>query len=386
MATSDKKGKITPRIVIIGGGATGTGIARDAAARGYDVVLVDGGELGSGTSGNFHGILHSGARYAVSDPAVAAECFQENQLLRRLIPSAITDTGGMFVALTDEEVAHSHAIMHACAQSGIEVKSLTLEQALHAEPHLSKSLKAAFTVPDGFIDGVELLRLNRIAAVEADMPATFLTNHVVTGFKKSHNSISSVILRDIGADTQELVACDYVVNAAGVWADRIAEMVGLEIPMIYDKGTMVMFEREYNKAVLNRCRPESDGDLLAPHAGQSIMGTTSRVIANPDNCEPTPEEISLLVREGVTMIPALKNAMIRFAYAGVRPLMDKHDTRNNRSSRSISRSYDVLDHAEQGIDNFVSIVGGKVTLSRRMAEAVVNLIDSKSSEQATVPR
>lgn len=72
-----------PRIVIIGGGATGTGIAREAAQRGYAVTLVERGQLGQGTSGRFHGILHSGARYA------------ENQL-RRLKPSAITDTGGMF--------------------------------------------------------------------------------------------------------------------------------------------------------------------------------------------------------------------------------------------------------------------------------------------------
>lgn len=381
MSLHAKKSGTPPRVVVIGGGATGSGIARDAAARGYDVVLIDRGELGSGTSGNFHGILHSGARYAVHDPAVAAECFQENQLLRTLVPSAITDTGGMFVAMNDAEVAHSKVLINACAAAGIPVEALSVEQALQLEPHLSKSVKAAFTVPDGFIDGLELLRLNRLAAVEAAVPATFLTQHIVIGFKKSGTAISSVIVRDTKTGTQEKIDCDYVVNASGVWAGEIAKMVGLEIPMVYDKGTMLILERGYNKAVLNRCRPENDGDLLAAHAGQSIMGTTSRVVTDPDDCQPTQEEINLLIEEGAAMVPALKNAKILFAYAGVRPLLDKSNTRHRRppATRSISRSFKLLDHAGQGIDNFISIVGGKVTLFRKMAAAVVAALDTKDS-------
>src|SRR5438045_985805 len=92
-------------LVVIGGGATGVGIARDAAMRGFKVTLVERSNLGSGTTGNFHGLLHSGVRYVVNDPATALQCFQENRILKRIATTAITDTGGFFLALNDEEVA-----------------------------------------------------------------------------------------------------------------------------------------------------------------------------------------------------------------------------------------------------------------------------------------
>lgn len=372
------------RVVIIGGGATGTGIARDAAEQGYDVVLVDRGEIGSGTSSNFHGILHSGARYAVNDPAVAAECFQENQLLRKIIPSAITDTGGLFVALTDAETAHSHVLMQACEAAGIPTKLLAAEQAFRAEPELSRLAKAAFSVPDGFIDGIELLRLNRLAAVEAAVPATFLTNHLVEGFERSAASITAVQVRDTRSDAVERIACDYVVNASGVWAGEIAALAGVKIDMVYDKGSMLIYAGQYTKAVINRCRPEDDGDLLAPHDGRSIMGTTSRVITDPDDNVPAAEEIEVLKREAAAMVPRIADAEILFSYAGVRPLLDTSGAPGaahpgqSRAPRTISRSYRVLDHAEEGVDNFISVVGGKVTLYRRMAAAIVELLSQKA--------
>jgi len=381
MTATDKNSNTQTRIIVIGGGATGTGIARDAAARGYDVVLVDRGELGSGTSGNFHGILHSGGRYAVNDPQVAAECYQENQLLRQIVPSAISETGGLFVALNDEEAAHSRILIKACEVAGIPVELLNAEQALRMEPQLSRDLKVAFTVPDGFVGGHEVLRLNRLAAVEAEVPATFLTNHVVTGVTRTGGSLSAVTVRDTLSGVLQEIPCDYVINASGVWAGEIADMVGLELDMVYDKGTMLVYGNEYSKAVLNRCRPEADGDLLASHAGQSIMGTTSRIITDLNDYEPTKEEIDLLEQEGAAMIPALGEAEVLFAYAGVRPLFQEKGTADAASSRSISRSFKVLDHAEQGIDNFISIVGGKVTLYRRMAEAVVDLLDHKIKNQ-----
>ena len=74
------------KIVIIGGGGTGAAIAHDLVLRGFDVSLFERGELLSGTTGRHHGLLHSGARYAVHDPAAARECIQENKILRPLRP------------------------------------------------------------------------------------------------------------------------------------------------------------------------------------------------------------------------------------------------------------------------------------------------------------
>ena len=83
-------------VVVIGGGATGTGTARDLAMRGFDVTLVERGNLTDGTTGRTHGHLHSGGRYAVSDQESAIDCMQENRVLHEIAGHCIEDTGGLF--------------------------------------------------------------------------------------------------------------------------------------------------------------------------------------------------------------------------------------------------------------------------------------------------
>src|ERR687888_1969749 len=87
---------ISTEVLVIGGGATGAGVAWDAALRGFDVVLVDRADLAEGTSGRFHGLLHSGGRYVVKDPRAGEECIAENRILRRVAPHRIQDTRGGF--------------------------------------------------------------------------------------------------------------------------------------------------------------------------------------------------------------------------------------------------------------------------------------------------
>lgn len=352
-------------IIVIGGGATGSGIARLAAERGHRVTLIERGDLGSGTSGRFHGVLHSGARYAVADPAVAADCYRENQRLRRLMPSAITDTGGMFVALNDKEAAHADIILAACHAAGIPCTEISRAEALKREPNLNSAVTRALLVPDGFIDGTELIRLNRLVAEQAATPATFFSDHEVVGFDQSGGRITAVQVRQAGDTSITRINCDYIINAGGVWAPRIAELAGQHIPMVFDKGTMIIYDRKFTSAVINRCRPEDDGDLLVSHADYSIMGTTSRVVHDPEDFSPTQEETDVLAREGALLVPALATATARRIYAGIRPLQAAALTGD---ARSISRSFNVIDH-DQG--NFISVVGGKVTLHRLMAEAAL---------------
>src|SRR3569833_3215589 len=85
-------------VLVSGGGSTGAGVAWDAALRGYDVILAERRDLGEGTSGRFHGLLHSGGRYVVKDPDAARECSEENVVLRRTMADTIEGTGGLFVA------------------------------------------------------------------------------------------------------------------------------------------------------------------------------------------------------------------------------------------------------------------------------------------------
>src|SRR5512132_161143 len=98
------------RVLVVGGGGTGAALAHDLVLRGVGVTLVERGELTSGTTGRHHGLLHSGARYAVGDQESAVECIQENRILRRIAPDSFEANGGLFVALTDEDLDRWEAI------------------------------------------------------------------------------------------------------------------------------------------------------------------------------------------------------------------------------------------------------------------------------------
>ena len=139
-------------LLVIGGGATGAGVAWDAALRGFDVVLVDRADLAEGTSGRFHGLLHSGGRYVVKDPVAAEECVVENAILRRVIPDCIEDTGGLFVVTPDDDPDYGDEFLAGLPSSSLPVEELDVAEALRREPRLNPGIKRAFAVPDASID------------------------------------------------------------------------------------------------------------------------------------------------------------------------------------------------------------------------------------------
>src|ERR687889_381214 len=132
-------------VLVIGGGATGAGVAWDAALRGFDVVLVDRADLSQGTSGRFHGLLHSGGRYVVKDPVAAEECVAENAMLRKLVPDSIEDTGGLFVTTPDDDPAYGDRFLAACRECELPAEEIGVDEALRREPRLNPGIRRAFT-------------------------------------------------------------------------------------------------------------------------------------------------------------------------------------------------------------------------------------------------
>ncbi len=139
--------QLQTEILVIGGGSTGTGVAWDAALRGFQVVLVEKRDLTHGTTGRYHGLLHSGGRYVVKDPRSAEECIQENRILRQTHTHCIEDTGGFFVVTPDDEGDYPDRFVAACAKAGIPCTELSIAAALKArtpaqptrQPRLSSS-------------------------------------------------------------------------------------------------------------------------------------------------------------------------------------------------------------------------------------------------------
>src|SRR4051794_39314595 len=111
---------LTVQALIIGGGATGSAIARDLALRGVSTCLLERGDLASGTTGHYHGLLHSGARYVTNDPATARECAEEGAILRRIAPHCIEETGGLFLILDGRaELLFQKPFVEGCRAAGI---------------------------------------------------------------------------------------------------------------------------------------------------------------------------------------------------------------------------------------------------------------------------
>src|SRR5690349_23928817 len=115
---------ISTEVLVIGGGATGAGVAWDAALRGFDVILVDRADLAEGTSGRFHGLLHSGGRYVVKDPIAARECIAENEILRNVASAMIEDTGGLFVTTPDDDPGYSDQFLAGCAEAHVPAEEI----------------------------------------------------------------------------------------------------------------------------------------------------------------------------------------------------------------------------------------------------------------------
>ena len=139
-------------VIIIGGGATGAGIARDCALRGLKAALVERYDIATGATGRNHGLLHSGARYAVTDSESARECISENRILRRIARHCIEPTSGLLITLPEDDPAYQHTFITACQQAGIEAQPLTPAEALRIEPAVNPALLGAVQVPDGTVD------------------------------------------------------------------------------------------------------------------------------------------------------------------------------------------------------------------------------------------
>jgi glycerol-3-phosphate dehydrogenase len=129
--------RIETEVLVVGGGATGAGVVRDAAMRGFKAALVERADLGEGTTGRFHGLLHSGGRYAVKDPGSARECMDENRVLRRIAADCIEDTGGYFVTTPWDDPAYGDRFVVGCEGAGIPVEEVSVADALRNEPRLN---------------------------------------------------------------------------------------------------------------------------------------------------------------------------------------------------------------------------------------------------------
>lgn len=359
-------------VVVIGGGATGVGILRDLSMRGVPAVLLEQGGLAHGTSSRFHGLLHSGARYAVSDLESARECIEENAVLRRIGRHCVEETEGFFALTAEDDPAYVEPWLKACAQAGIAAEPLDVAEALRLEPALSPHIREVYRVPDAGVDGFRLVWHNGVSARRCG--GEIRTYQTVVDILAAGGKITGVVAYDAVNKAKYTLACDYVVNAAGPWSGEIARLAGLSVNVTPDRGTLLIFNHRFTSRIVNRLHKSADGDIFVPHGSVTILGTTSTEAKAPGDITPTPEEALRLLSFGEALFPNVRQYRILRAFAGNRPLYTPPE---GRAGRGASRNFVIVDHEEEGLAGFGSIFGGKLTTYRLMAEKMADLVCRK---------
>ena len=355
-------------VLVIGGGSTGAGVVRDAAMRGFKTVLVERRDLADGTTGRYHGLLHSGGRYAVKDPLAAEECVAENAVLRRIAADCIEDTGGLFVTTPWDDPAFGDTFLEGCRATGVPVEEITVAEALRREPRLHRGISRAFAVADAAMDPWKLVWGCARSAQEHG--AEIRLYHRVVALERDGRRVTGAVLRDELTGEEVRVHAQVVVNAAGAWAGQIAELAGGRVNVLPGKGIMIAMNHRLVNTVINRCKPPADGDIIVPIRTVSVIGTTDSKVADPDDLEATQSEIDEMLDEGERLVPGFREARALRVWAGARPLFSADEVAD---TREVSRSHALIDHRERdGVEGLVTITGGKASTFRLMAEVAVD--------------
>jgi len=367
--------EISTQVVVIGGGATGVGILRDLSMRGIPALLLEQGDLAHGTSSRFHGLLHSGGRYAVKDDKAAQECIEENIILKTIAAHCIEDTYGWFVFLKGDDPNYLELWLQGCDQVGIPVREVPLEEGFRLEPLLTRKATRIFEVPDATVDGFKLLWSNVKSAEKYG--GTYQTFCKVQSLWLENGRVIGVYAEDLITGETLRVRSEIVVNAAGPWSAEIAAMSGFNVDVLKDKGSLLVFNQRLFNRVINRLRVPGDGDIFVPHQTVTVFGTTSHTVELPDDHQVDEQDITYLIELGQNLLEGIEQQRIVRSFAGIRPLYESVEDQD-QEGRGVSRNFVIIDHQKMdGVQGLVSILGGKLTTYRLMAEKVSDWVAAK---------
>jgi glycerol-3-phosphate dehydrogenase len=381
-------------VLVIGGGITGAGVALDAAVRGYRVALVEKVDFASGTSSKSTKLVHGGIRYLPQfDFALVHEALVERGLLvrnapflvqplafvlplyqhaRRPVGVPITPPGGYGLGLMLDAGLWMYDLM-AGRLNVARHRRIKPEQALRLTPALRREgLRGAFLYYDAQTNDTRLtLAVLRTAAQHGAV----ITNYTeVIGFTRAADGkLNGAYVRDVLSNQEFTVRARHIINAAGVFAERVEALTGDESKVAIEpsKGIHLVVARDRVKiSDTALVLPETDdGRILfvIPWGVRAVIGTTDTGKGDLDDPEATPQDIAyLLDHVNRFMDVNLTADDILSVYAGYRPLVKSREAR----AANLSRTHVVLQEA----NGMVSIVGGKLTTYRRMAQDTVDVI------------
>jgi glycerol-3-phosphate dehydrogenase len=397
-------------VVVIGGGVTGAGVALDAASRGYSVALLERDDYAFGTSSRSSKMVHGGLRYLQNfDLGLVREALLERQLMVQLAPHLVYPTPFLVPTLGDDRVdrrigiglnmydvmattrvGRSRREMRASKDEDEDFywspdrhRTIDGEEATELAPALgSRHPKSAYLFYDCQTDDVRLV-LTILGEAER-FGAVMLNGAEVVEVSGSDGRADTVAFTERDTGERHEVGADNVVNATGVWADRIRPeelLAEEEIPRISpSRGThLTVAAEDLPMGTAASIVPAGQGRTIfaLPWYGRTLIGTTDNDyegdISHP---KPAPGDVEYLL-EAVNEFfgVALSESDLTGAYAGVRPLISTGDP---KKSVDISRKAELYETSS----GMLTITGGKLTTWRRMAKLTVDRLVEREGRDA----
>lgn len=372
-------------LIVIGGGVNGTGIARDAAMRGLKTLMLEKRDVASGASGANSGMIHGGLKYLRYDRKVTALACIDSGYIQRIVPHLlfripflvpITAHDAKDPSLAERLYGYAMQVYFGTydlfqpAKHGKPSVTLSPSEMLELEPGIrSDDLIGGLSMDEWGIDPWRLCLLNALSAREHG--ATILTHHQVTGFIRGpQREISGVTVRDLLGRRDLTFRAKLVVNVAGAWAPKVAKLAGAEVKMRPGKGVHLTLDRRLSNYAVTATAVDGRQIFVMPHEQTSIIGTTDDdYYGDPDDLQVTEDEVEYLLQGIESRIPAIREARILRAWAGLRTTLYDYGVTED----DLSREHALYDHADQGAANLLTMLGGKLASYRIQSEELTDV-------------
>ncbi len=359
-------------VVVIGGGSTGTAVARDCAMRGFRTILLERDDIASATVGTCAGMISSGLKY-MEEPEIVDMCSQEVVYFNRIARHIVTKLPILTPMLEMSDLSSGGNFAEeyskrAATRDVPPVLFLTPEDTREIEPSVHPDIIAAMYFEEFFIDPFRYCLLQALDAKNHGAEVNTYCEVVDIQQEGSGDSYRVNYYNRTTGD-MESTTTQAVVNAAGPWAPDVAKNAGAEVEIRPNKGAHVIFDRRIvNVGIITKA---VDGRMiyLFPHENTTLLGTTALDSwEDPDTLVASQDEIEYLMKSIEFVVPSIRKARIIRTMEGVRPLVADWKIPED----DVTRGYEVIDHADAGMPGLYSFTGGKLVMARHMAEAVTD--------------
>lgn len=399
-------------LVIIGGGINGAGLAREAAERGLKVLLLEKNDFGSGCSAHSTRLIHGGLRYLeFLEFNLVQESLQERELLLKQYPHLIQAIPLLIPAysnnkrsLLELQVGMWLYDWLSWNKSLPKYRKFSKSQTLELTTKIKEQdLQGSVFYYDAQVPFVERLVLENI--LTAEKYGAICLNHcevteIITSKAKDEYIVSGLKFKDLLKSIYYTIEAKYIVNLSGPWVDKINQLISNDIPqeIAGTKGSHIVVKSfkgaPKDFGIYNEAKSDGRPFFILPYqVGANeilyLIGTTD-ILINPDSdidhLKISEAEIDYLLKETNILFPEanLRQEDIVKSFAGLRPLPKSQDLTN---TAKITRRHFIINEERNKIQNYYSIVGGKITTFRSLAEEIANLFTeakSKSKKNKTI--